>query len=160
MSIETLVPKEFSVPERLETPKFLIRMLKKSDVDLDYKAVMSSIDEIVKTRGGTWPTNELTQEEDLKDLFWHENEFKNKTSFAYTVMNPDQTECLGCFYFYKPNTRKPAPNDSDVDVSFWVTQKAYDKGLYIELYQTIKDWMEKEWPFKNPFWTNLEIPQV
>jgi hypothetical protein len=33
-------------------------------------AVMSSIDVIKKTRGGDWPTSDLTFEDDLIDLAW------------------------------------------------------------------------------------------
>jgi len=46
-----LVPSDFKVPEKLETPEFIIRKLCSSDAELDYKAVMSSIDIIKKTRG-------------------------------------------------------------------------------------------------------------
>lgn len=153
-----LVPKDFKVPEKLEHPKFLIRKLCARDVYLDYIAVMSSIDIIKKTRGGSWPTPDLTFEDDLIDLAWHQREFEHKTSFAYTVMNPDELECLGCLYFYPPGWRKDESKGTDVDVSFWVTQKAYDQGLYTELYKTIKEWLAKVWPFQKPFWTNAQLP--
>ncbi len=153
-----LVPESFLVPEKLEHPKFVIRKLTARDVYLDYLAVTSSIEVIKKTRGGNWPPKELTFEDDLIDLAWHQREFEHKSSLAYTVMNPDQTECLGCLYFYPAGYRAEAPENADVDVSFWVTQKAYDEGLYPELFKTIKDWLTKDWPFKNPHWTNKEIP--
>lgn len=90
---------------------------------------MSSIDVIRSTRGGSWPSPELSFEEDMIDLGWHQREFENKTSFAFTVMNLDETKCLGCFYLYPAGYRKKAPENSDVDISFWVTQKEYNKGL-------------------------------
>ena len=37
---------------------------------------------------------------DLADLEWHEAEFLGRRSFAYTVMDPTETECLGCVYVY------------------------------------------------------------
>ncbi|HJZ04693.1 hypothetical protein A2634_03160 [Candidatus Amesbacteria bacterium RIFCSPHIGHO2_01_FULL_48_32] len=153
----TLVPRDFKVPERLDCPRFVIRKLCASDVYLDYMAVMSSVDIIKRTRGGKWPTPALTFEDDLIDLAWHQREFEFKSSFAYTVVNKEGTECLGCLYFFKPGTRKNPPENADVDVSFWVTQKGYEVGLYPELYQVIKDWLN-EWPFKKPYWSNSELP--
>jgi hypothetical protein len=106
-------------------------------------------------------TPDLTLEEDLIDLAWHQREFEHHTSFAYTVMNLDETECMGCVYFYPPgfrsNTNPPA--DTDCDISFWVTQKAYEKGLYEELYKVLLKWVE-EWPFKKIYWSNIELPKI
>lgn len=153
-----LVPDSFEVPRTLTTEHFLIRKLKFNDVQLDYEAVMSSIEIIRKTRGGDWPDSSLTYEDDHADLGWHDREFENRTSFAYTVMNLDETECLGCFYLYQPGTRGEQSASAEVDVSFWVTQKAYDKGLYAVLYFTIVDFL-KTWPFEKVVFTNDVIPQ-
>jgi hypothetical protein len=153
----TLVPNSFKAPEKAEFEKFIVRKLCASDVYLDYMAVMSSIDIIQKTRGGSWPTPELTFEDDLIDLSWHQREFEHKSSFAYTVMSKNETECLGCFYFYPVGFRGKTSEVADVDISFWVTQKAYNNGLYPELYKAIIE-MIKNWPFKKPHWSNKEIP--
>ena len=59
----------FKVPEKIEFEKFIVRKLCASDVYLDYMAVMSSIDIIQKTRGGNWPTPELSFEDDLMRNF-------------------------------------------------------------------------------------------
>ena len=155
------VPIDFKVPERLETPHFTIRKLCARDVYLDYLAVMSSIDLIKKTYGGSsWPQPDLTIEDDLIDLAWHQREFERHASFAYTVMKPDESECLGCLYLIPPHYRSDTPADIDARVSFWVTPPAYERGLYTELYQTLKHWLETDWPFKNLHWTNVEIPNI
>lgn len=151
-------PNNFDPPKSLEHPRFIARKLQARDVYLDYIAVMSSIDIIKKTRGGSWPTADLSFEDDMIDLAWHQREFENKTSFAYTVMSPDESACLGCFYLYPAGFRGEAPEECDVDVSFWVTQQAYNDGLYQELYTALKEWIAKEWPFKKPYWSNKEIP--
>jgi hypothetical protein len=153
-----LVPATFDVPQRLEHPLFVARKLGARDVYLDYIAVMSSIDLIRRTRGGKWPTPDLNIEEDLIDLAWHQREFEQRTSFAFTVMNPTETECLGCFYLFSAGYRGKVPEGADVDVSFWVTQRAYDQGLYPELYQSLKGWLAEKWPFKQPFWSNRDLP--
>lgn len=156
-TITPFTPEDFPPPELLKTEDFTIRKLLAKDVYLDYMAVMSSIDIIHKTRGGTWPTPDLSFEDDFIDLAWHQREFEHGSSFAYTVMNHEETECLGCLYFYPAGFRKEAQADADVDVSFWVTQKAYDQGLYPKLYKTIQKWLEQDWPFKKPEWTNISI---
>lgn len=157
-----LVPKSFDVPERLETEDFLIRKLQASDVYLDYIAVMSSIDIIKKVRGGSWPTKDLTVEDDLIDLSWHQREFEFKSSFAFTVMNKDESKCLGCVYFYPPRSEMSSAKsdeNAEVSISMWVIQEAYDKGLYPKLFHTIKHWVEKDWPFTKVAWVNKQLPE-
>src|SRR3990167_11564600 len=154
----TFVPKDFKVPEKLKQTDFLIRKLCARDVYVDYLAVMSSIDVIQKTRGGSWPTKDLTFEDDLIDLGWHQREFENKSTFAYTVFTPDNSKCLGCFYFYNPGFRKEIDSSYDVDISFWVTQEAYEDGLYKKLYEEIKEFV-KLWPFKKPYFSNDFLPE-
>lgn len=153
-----LVSENFQVPEKYVTESFIIRKLCYHDAELDYEAVMSSIDIIKQTRGGDWPTSDLTYTDDQIDLAWHQREFENKTSFAYTVMSLDEKKCLGCLYFYPPGFRSKQSEDADIDVSFWVTKDAYDEGLYEVLYQTIDTWLKKDWPFKTIVYTNTELP--
>src|SRR3990167_9459169 len=98
------VPKDFKVPEKLETDKFRLRMLKVTDVVKDYDAVMTSIDHLKGIFGprSKWPSKDLTFRQDLIDLGWHQKEFQTRSSFAYTVMNPDESKCLGCMYIFPP----------------------------------------------------------
>lgn len=153
------LPKEFIIPQEHKTSNFLFRKLTVRDVYEDYLAVMSSIDTIRETRGGSWPNKDLTFEEDLIDLGWHQKEFENESSFAYTVFSPDNSKCLGCFYIYPAGFRKEISEEYDADVSFWVTKDSYEKGLYEILYKDIKEFLTK-WPFKNPYWSNKLIPSI
>ena len=154
-----LIPESFVVPEQLETPDFRIRKLTFHDAVLDYEAVMSSSHIIKETRGkaGEWPSPTMTLEDDQIDLAWHQREFENRTSFAYTVMSLDEKECLGCFYLYPPGFRGDISKDADVDVSFWVTQTAYEKGLYPKLFTAIQE-MLATWPFKKIAYSNVVLP--
>ena len=116
-----LIPDDFKIPEQLETNKFRLRMLTINDVVKDYDAVMTSIDHLQKTRpfgpDNKWPTKELSLEQNLIDLGWHQKEFQKRTSFAYTVMNLDESKCLGCVYIY------PSSNSEyDAMVIMWVRQ--------------------------------------
>jgi hypothetical protein len=46
----------------------------------------------------------------------------------------------------------------DVDVSWWVTEDAYQRGYYTKLYLALVQWIADAFPFKNPFFSNREIP--
>ena len=139
------VPAEFEVPSLLETEDFRIRMLTVNDVVKDYDAVMSSVAHLrgVFGPGTTWPSDDLTLEQDLIDLGWHQKEFQRRTSFAYTVMNPDETICLGCVYIDPSQI-----TGYEAEVYLWVRKSAFDEGLDPVLYRAIRDWVENEWPFQ------------
>lgn len=149
-----LVSDSFNPSIKIQLGDFLLRTLSYRDAEIDYEAVMSSIDIIQKTRGGNWPTKDLTLEDNKIDLAWHQREFEFKNSFAYCVWDLEEKEYLGCVYFYSAGFRGKTPKDADVDISFWVTQKAYDRGLYPKLFKEVKAWVQKDWPFKKPFYSN------
>lgn len=144
------IDSNFQVPEKLETDKFKLRMLTVNDVVKDYDAVMASIDHLQGVFGSTstWPTQNLTLEQDLIDLGWHQKEFQKRSSFAYTVMSLDESQCLGCVYIYPTDT----PN-FDAKVIMWVRKSEFDNGLDPILYETVKNWMNEKWPFEK-----LEYP--
>ncbi len=81
-----------------------------------------------------------------------EIEFETRSSFAYTVMNLDESECLGCVYIYP--TEKPG---FDAKVYVWVRKSEFDKGLDSILFNTVKQWVAREWPFKNVAYPGREI---
>ena len=63
----------------------------------------------------------------------------------------------------KPNawavfTSFPPEREGHADVSFWVTQKGYNAGLYPLLYAAIDEWLKTTWPFKHVHYTNAELP--
>ena len=93
------VPADFDVPEGLETPRFRLRMLTVNDVDRDFEAVMASKEHLHDIWGPGWPEG-LTREQNLIDLGWHQKEFQRRSSFAYTVVAPDESRVLGCVYIY------------------------------------------------------------
>jgi hypothetical protein len=138
-----LVPNDFIVPERLTHERFTLRMLAVTDVVKDFAA----INQRVLPDGTPDPWTETTFLENLADLGWHETEFKLRRSFAYTVVRPDESEVIGCVYLYPP-----ADAEHDVDVRMWVTRAAWEGGLDAELERTVREWVERDWPFERPFW--------
>lgn len=143
---KSFVPADFVIPERLETDKFRLRMLTVNDLVKDYDAVMTSVDHLQAQRvfgeRSNWPSPDLTLEQDLIDLGWHQKEFQKRSSFAYTVMSPDESQCLGCIYIL------PAEDDGyEADVFTWVRKSEYDKGLDQVLFSAVNNWLSSEWPF-------------
>lgn len=143
-SANPFVPTEFEVPTKLETKEFRLRMLTVNDVVKDYDAVMTSVDHL-KTiwPGDTWPDG-LTFEQDLIDLGWHQKEFQRRRSFAYTVVTPSESQVTGCVYI------NPTPKRGyDAVVYLWARQSELAGGLESRLYTAVREWLAKEWPFKN-----------
>ena len=50
--------------------------------------------------------------------------------------------------------------DHDVDVSWWVTPDAYERGLYTKLYVALRHWLAEEFPFDAVYYSNSEIPSA
>ncbi len=141
-----LVPDSFDVPLVLETDRLHLRPLQMKDAAADYEAVMES-EHLLRTvfsPGGTWPLG-LTLEQNMIELGWHETEFQLRTSFAYTVVNPGDTEVLGCMYIYP--TRNPG---YDAEVTMWVRQSQVEGGLDAHLFETVERWISEAWPLQNP----------
>ena len=138
------VPEEFTVPSELVTANFTLRMLSIHDVEKDYEAVTSSAARLSKV----WPDNGwpagLTLKQNLIDLGWHEKEFQNRTSFAYTVVAPDESQVLGCVYFYP--TEKAG---HDAEVFLWVRESEAATGLDQALFEVVQQWLASDWPFES-----------
>lgn len=147
------VPKDFKIPDTLENQHLRIRMLTVNDVVKDYDAVMTSIDHLQEMFPiSSWPTKDLTFEQDLIDLGWHQKEFQMRSSFAYTVVSLDESEVLGCLYI-NPTTK----GDYDARITMWIRTSMLDKGLDDILFNSVKEWIEKDWPFKKVAYPGREI---
>ena len=125
-----LVPDDFDVPEVLETERLRLRPLTIHDVVKDFAAVMESEDRLREEfePDNDWPSG-LTLEQDLIDLGWHQREFQERSSFAFTVVDLDESCVLGCMYIYP--TKKPG---YDADISMWVRDSQVDSGLEEHLF--------------------------
>ena len=147
------VPSDFSVPDTLETSHFRVRMLTVNDVVKDYDAVMTSIEHLQKMyQSSTWPTKDLSFEQDLIDLGWHQKEFQTRRSFAYTVVTLDESQVIGCLYI-NPTTK----SGYDASITMWVRTSVLDKGLDTILYNSVKQWISTSWPFKKVAYPGREI---
>jgi hypothetical protein len=154
------LPPGFEVPTRLSYEDIVAEAITRAHLGDDVAGINSSIELIRATRGGGWPTEPVTEEFNFVDLVWHEQEFREGTSFTYAVYD-DRGNYLGCCYLYPMGRRTALTEellDYDVDVSWWVTPAAHERGYYERVYSALQDWLGAEFPFTNPYYSNVAIP--
>lgn len=154
------VPPEWTAPIELTFENVRCVALTRDHLQDDVRGINASLDLIRRTRGGAWPTEAVTEEFNYVDLVWHECEFREGDSFTYGIYDTDD-RYLGCAYLY-PMGRRTALSEEminfDVDVSWWVTPEAYERGLYGTVYSALQHWIQTEFPFTRPYYSNREIP--
>jgi hypothetical protein len=154
-----VLPAGFRPPTELVHDELRATVLSRADLEADVRGVNDGLELIRRTRGGGWPTEPVTEEIDYVDLVWHELEFREGYSFSYAVYDSDGY--VGCCYLYPVGRRTPLTEQMlahDVDVSWWVTPAAYDRGHYVTLYRALQRWVVESFPFVNPHYSNREIP--
>ncbi len=137
-----LVPPDFVLPEPPATATWFLRPLTIHDVVRDYEAVMTSQPELWQRFGDLWgwPKPDLSLEQDLIDLAWHQKEAQRRSSFAYALMAVGAERQLGCAYI------DPEPG-WDAAVLYWVRTDVLGAGLEAELGQVLRHWVATQWPF-------------
>ena len=140
------LPEDFDVPESLETGAFRLRPITVHDVVKDYDAVMANREHLWSLFGEAWgwPTEDLTLEQDLIDLGWHQKEFQMRSSFDYAVMSLDEKRLLGCVYVDPPEKA-----GYDAEVHYWARRDGPEQGLEEELAETTQRWIGEAWPFES-----------
>ncbi|NHC16366.1 GNAT family N-acetyltransferase [Motilibacter deserti] len=138
------LPRGFVVPAPVEQPRFTLRHITVHDVVRDYDAVMSSRERLWEQFGEVWgwPAADLTIEQDLIDLAWHQKEGDLRRAFNFAVLSPDGGRLLGCVYVDPPEKA-----GADADVAFWVRTSEAETGLEAELETFVRRWLAEEWPF-------------
>ncbi len=141
------LPRTFTVPKRVVTDKFLIRSITIHDVLKDFDAVMSSREHLWARFGEEWgwPSADMSIEQNLVDLGWHQKEFQLRSSFDYAVMSLDEARLLGCIYIDPPPDQE---NAADAEVAYWIRSSELASGLEEELGAFVRGWIEEAWPFE------------
>lgn len=156
------VPSGFRAPAELAADGLRARVLSRADLEDDVRGINSGVELIRRTRGGDWPTGPVSEEFNFVDLVWHEAEFREGFSYSYAVYDAEGGY-LGCCYLYpmgRRTTLTPELLGHDVDVSWWVTPDAYERGYYTKLYKALRGWLADSFPFTHPYYSNLEIPPI
>jgi hypothetical protein len=158
---ESKIPEGFIMPQ-WENDKYFARMLKMSDCYIDYINVMDSMEVIPEARGGIdWPTPDLTIEDNLISLGYHQRQSEYNQGFSYIVFTRDTNEYFGCFYIYPMGFRTPVNDENtnfDADISFWITKKFYSKDLYFNFWEDLQVFIKENYPFFKFYFSNKLKP--
>lgn len=153
------VPDGVAVPTELTHGDVVARAITRADLADDVAGINASLDLIRRTRGGTWPTGAVTEEYNYVDLVWHECEFRDGGSYTY-VLRDRAGGYLGCCYLYPMGSRTRLTEDlldHDVDVSWWVTPSAYERGYYPKVHTALTHWLADDLPFHEPYFSNRQL---
>jgi len=140
--VTEFVPPDFEVPLGLQTSEFVLEPLRPEHNERDYEAWTSSMSHIAATPGfvnGSWP-REMTLDQNRADLQRHADDFRNRTGFTYTVLDPASRDVIGCVYIYPLRD-----SDSDARTLSWVRES--HAHLDTPLRRAVSEWLEAEWPF-------------
>lgn len=140
----SFLPREFIVPTVVETERFRMRSITIHDAFKDYDAVMSSREHLWSRFGliWGWPSEDMTIEQNIVDLGWHQKEFQLRSSFDYAVMSLDEQRLLGCVYVDPPHQ-----GGTEADVWYWARKSELASGLEAELEAFLLSWLAQAWPF-------------
>jgi len=89
-----LFPRLTCPPTGFEQADIVVEPLSISHAIIDFEAVYASR-QMLNARYKTpnhWPLN-ITLHDNLVDLGWHEKEFRDESSFAYTITNQSRSKC-------------------------------------------------------------------
>jgi hypothetical protein len=156
------LPAGWKAPTELEYDDIRARAISRADLHDDVQGINASIGLIQRTRGGGWPTGPVSEDFNFVDLVWHECEFREGYSFTYAVYDSGG-QYIGNCYLSPLGRRTPLTEELltyDVDVSWWVTPGAYERGYYTKLYAALQHWIETAFPFTKAHYSNTEIPQL
>ncbi len=155
-----VLPAGFVPPRELRYDDLVASAITRDDVAEDVLGINASLDLIRETRGGSWPTEAVTEEEIVVDEYWHECEFRDAKSFAF-ILRATGRGYLGCAYLYPMGVRRPLTPElaqHDVDVSWWVTPEAHDAGYYAKAHDALRRWVVQDYPFARPYFSNVRMP--
>lgn len=153
------LPASFEVPALIERPDFRVRHITVHDVVRDFSAVMTNRAFLWARFGEVWgwPAADLTLEQDLIDLAWHQKEAAMRRSFNYAVLTPSESALLGCIYLDPPEKV-----GADADISFWIrpdaAQPAVGSPVTEVLFEGfVRNWVDDAWPWDVVRYPGLDL---
>lgn len=141
----------FHPPMLLTTDRVRLEPLSPDHVELDFAALMGSREHLLQTLDwNPWPRADFTIEENLKDLERHFQEFEDREAYAYTVLTPDGSECIGCIYINPFPKEGLFGNDNPrrARMIYWVVEDGLATDLDRHLLESVLSWIESDWPYE------------
>jgi hypothetical protein len=127
------VPDRFVVPPPPTIGEYTWKILSPEVLQPDFRALATTV-------GRTSPSK-ITFDEDYGEMKRHRWEFRNRTSFAYAILEPDGTE-VACTYI-QPSKKQ----GYDAVVRFLMTEQGVNEKLPPLLQAKMREWLKTEWPF-------------
>jgi RimJ/RimL family protein N-acetyltransferase len=160
-----VIDRQAVLPTALRHERFVAVPLTGTTAALDYSAYIASPDVIRTHSDGRWPVDGFTFAEDLELVAIHEDEHRSRRAFTFVLLNPSETEALGCLYLnplrdYLVRTGAPrhvvdgTPRDSAM-VTFWLRQDQQETGLAEVTVDAVNRWIAHEWPLTEHFFRVL-----
>lgn len=146
------VSEDFQPPYKVSTKNYVIKKLTVDDVEKDYQAVMSNKIRLrqIFCENDDWPSDDMTIEENYKDLEEHQLEFEKNEGFAYTILNPEEEFCIGCLYIY------PFSHGIyDCRIYYWLIEEA--SALDNDLRSFIDKWLYSVFSLRNPAYPGRDM---
>ena len=159
------------VPARLETQEFVLRPIRAADAACDHAAVMETRYDLRVWEQSGWPEEDFSVEANRKDLVDLEQRHAEHRAFTYTVVDPEDAECLGCVYIFPTTATFLAKStvtaigddvwtDLDAVIYFWVRTSRMVTGMDGRLLTALREWMREEWSFEQTVYvTNEQFEQ-
>jgi hypothetical protein len=133
---------DFDPPRSLRTARLRLEPLGPEHAALDHAAFMSSRAHLHRTmHWGSWPSEDMTVEQNRGDLERHAREFADREGYAYTVLTLDGSACRGCVYL-NPIEGQPRA----MSFAYWVTADGVEMELDAELHAAVVEWIDEAWP--------------
>lgn len=149
--------KNFSPVNKINLDEIILSRLTPENAREDYNALMENRLSIRKQLGLSWPPDDWSYETNLSDLHRHDKEFDERISFTYGIWDESEKSYLGCLYFYlEDKDWFSAPSDSDCVIELWFIKRVFDSPESLKYINLIRNWIEKDWPFSNIYYTNIE----
>jgi RimJ/RimL family protein N-acetyltransferase len=140
--------REFVPPETLATPRVRLEPLAPRHAELDFASLMSSREHLRRTlHWGEWPRADFTLEENRADLERHWKEFEAREAYAYTVLAPDRSRCVGCVYLRPLGHAAPAELPA-TGLAYWVVEPEIASDLDVHLLESLLAWFQRDWPLE------------
>ncbi len=147
---------DLHAPVALRTDEFLLRPILAADAALDYEAVMASKEYLRPWEGTGWPADDFTVEDNRADVVKLERWHAAGERFTYTVLDPTETQCLGCVYIVPTGATLFAKkqiaaiddarwSEYEVAVNFWVRTSRLADELDRRLLDALGPWFKNEW---------------
>ncbi len=154
----------FNPPQKADLGNYYLLPISVRNTIEDWLVLKKNAQTIVQLRGRgsrkDWPFS-CSLLENFKDLAWLEICANYRQLFSYIIRNKKDNSYAGCVYIYPIEFFYPELAEKyDIDFSFWITKKEYDKGVYEQIFRDLLNWLIQEWklPREKIYLRNKEIP--